>query len=469
MNFKALRVRLTVWYLVILALGLGALGVGSWFAMRASLFHAVDHELEDRIKGVEKFMNEQIASLTLVEIRDEFREHSVLGPGGDLFQVCNDRGDWLYRSLPLENNRVAIRPPAQLGEDQLQENLTVQNVPVRFASRRITVRGANYTVQVATPMAEFNEALERFSLILLLSVPALLAIASVGGYWISTRALRPVEEIRSAAQSISISNLSGRLSVPDSGDELQRLSETLNEMLARLSGSVQRMSQFTADASHELRAPLSVIRTTAELAVLQCRANPEFDDMKQILAEAERTTRLIDGLLILARADSEEDGLHKELTDWSLSVREAVEQARSSAQAKAISVKVSAPESPLVVLGDAEALRRLTFILLDNAIKYSPESSSVEISMTTEGDHAICRVVDHGIGIAQGDQEHVFDRFWRADKARSRGLGGAGLGLSIAKWIADRHQGTIRLTSTAGNGSMFEVQMPLHRQHEGVV
>ena len=178
---------------------------------------------------------------------------------------------------------------------------------------------------------------------------------------------------------------------------------------------------------------------------------------------------LIDSLLILARADSEEDGLHKELTDWSLSVREAVEQARGSAQAKQISITLSTPDHPLAVFGDSEALRRMTFILLDNAIKYSSESSVVEVSMAVEGDRAVCRVTDRGIGIAPDDQKHVFDRFWRADKARSRGLGGSGLGLSIARWIADRHQGAIQLTSTVGRGSTFEVQIPLHLQHQGVV
>ncbi|MBI2685554.1 MAG: HAMP domain-containing protein [Acidobacteria bacterium] len=470
MIFRAIRVRLTVWYLAILVLGLGALSIGSWFAMRASLFHAIDHELEDRIKGVEKFMNEQIASLTLVEIRDEFREHSVLGPGGDLFQVCNRRGEWLYRSLPLENNRTPIRTPDQLGESGLEENLTVQKTPVRFSSRRIVVRGEPYTVQVATPLPEFYGALQRFSTILLLSVPVLILVASVGGYWISTRALRPVEEIRATAESISIRNLSERLTVPDSGDELQRLSETLNAMLARLSDSVQRMSQFTADASHELRAPISLIRTTAELALQRSGLSAELTrDLKQVVAEAGRTSRLVESLLLLARADTGEDGLHKELTDWSLSVQEAVEQASRVAKTRNITVHLSTPDHPLAVFGDLEALRRLAFILLDNAIKYSPESSVVRVSMIAERNQGILSVADSGIGINAEDREHVFDRFWRADKARSRGLGGAGLGLSIAKWIVDSHQGTIRLTSEAGSGTTFEVQIPLHVRSKGAL
>src|SRR5258708_3828147 len=135
MMFGSIRVRLTAWYLAMLALGLALFGVGSWFAMRASAFHTIDDELEDRIRGVEKFMQIQIASLSPVEIRDEFREHSVLGPGGDLFQVCNQKGEWLYRSAVLENSQVPIRPPDQLGQDAVFEDLIVQSTPVRFATR----------------------------------------------------------------------------------------------------------------------------------------------------------------------------------------------------------------------------------------------------------------------------------------------------------------------------------------------
>jgi heavy metal sensor kinase len=461
MNLRAIRVRLTLWYLGILAVGLVSLGVGSRFAMQSSLFHAVDGELEDRTKGIQKFMNEQIASLSLNEIRDEFREHSVLGPGGDLFQVCNERGEWLYRSVPLENNRVPIRLPAQV-QAAIYENLTVQNVPVRFVSSRIVVRGEAYTVQVAAPLPEFYEALERFTLILSFAVPALLLAATLGGYWISTRALKPVEEIRAQAESISIRNLNERLSLPNSGDELQRLSETLNAMLARLNDSVQRMSQFTADASHELRAPVSLIRTTAELALQNGRERAELlADMRQILAEAERTGKLIDSLLLLARADSGDDGLHKELTDWPLSVREAVQLASATAQSKHQRIDLDLPSESVPVMGDAEALRRLAFVLIDNALKYSPEGSAVRVGIEREAAEAVLTVSDSGIGIASGDVPFIFDRFWRADKVRSRGDGGAGLGLSIAKWIADRHNGTFRVNSQPGEGTRFEIRLPL--------
>src|SRR5262245_41989801 len=222
MKFRSIRVRLTAWYLAMLALGLGVFGVGSWFAMRASAFHTIDDELKDRITGVEKFMQIQIESLSPVEIRDEFREHSVLGPGGDLFQVCDEKGQWLYRSAVLENSQIPIRLPRDVGNQPIYESLAVEGTPIRFASGRVVVNGHPYTIQVAAPLREFNEALERFRLILWLAAPLLLIGAGLGGYFISRRALNPVDKITAAAESISISNLTDWLEVPKTSDELQR-------------------------------------------------------------------------------------------------------------------------------------------------------------------------------------------------------------------------------------------------------
>src|SRR5713101_3275303 len=166
MKNRSIGFRLAAWYFLVFACGLGAFGVGAWFAMRASLLHAIDDELRDRVRGVATFMDRQIASLSIPEIRDEFREHSVLGPGGDLFQVCDEKGEWLYRSAALENSQTPIRLPDQLGAGPVFENLLVQGTPVRFATRRVVVNDRPYSIQVAAPLHEFHEALERFRLVL---------------------------------------------------------------------------------------------------------------------------------------------------------------------------------------------------------------------------------------------------------------------------------------------------------------
>jgi len=285
---QSIGFRLAAWYFVVFACGLGAFSVAAWFAMRASVYHAVDDELRDRVRGVQSFMNRQISSLSIPEIRDEFREHSVLGPGGDLFQVCDGQGQWLYRSVPLESNNVPIELPSALDAPRFETRM-VERHSLRFYTERISVNGKSYSVQVAAPMNEVFEALDGFRWMLVLTTPLLLIAASAGGFWLSGRALAPVDEISRAAQRISIENLTDRLEVTQTGDQLQRLSETLNAMLARLEASVRRITQFTADASHELRAPVSLIRTTAEVAV-QKRDRPAseyLEALDEILEETE--------------------------------------------------------------------------------------------------------------------------------------------------------------------------------------
>jgi heavy metal sensor kinase len=407
-------------------------------------------------------MERQIASLSIPEIRDEFREHSVLGPGGDLFQVADARGEWLYRSVPLENNNVAIALPARLASPRF-ETAPVQGHILRFYSQRIVVHGKPYAVQVATTMDEAFEALERFRIMLLLASPLLLIAASAGGYWISSRALSPVDAISRAANRISIENLAERLHVPKTGDQLQRLSETLNAMLARLEASVRRMTQFTADASHELRAPVSLIRTTAEIAAMK-RDRPATEylaALDEIHEEAVRTSQVVDSLMLLARADSAKETLECIPVDAVAVVRSAAEQGERLARSRGVGFRLKLPADAVPVQADPEALRRALLILMDNAAKYTPEGGSVEVGLEARNGQAVAWVSDTGMGIAAADLPHIFDRFWRADKARSREQGGAGLGLSIAKWIVEMHGGTITGQSEIGKGSVFEIKLPI--------
>jgi heavy metal sensor kinase len=461
MKGRSIGFRLAAWYSIVFASGLAVFSIAAWFAMRASVYHAIDDELRDRVRGVAKFMENQTSALSLPEIRDEFREHSVLGPGGDLFQVCDRSGQWLYRSVALENANVPIITPDSLSTPRFQD-LEVDKHQLRFYSQRIVTGGQPYTVQVAALMDEAYEALERFRLLLFLTTPLLLVLAGAGGYWLSTHALTPVDEISRAAQRISIENLTDRLQVPHTGDQLQRLSETLNAMFARLEDSVRRMKQFTADASHELRAPVSLIRTTAEVAV-QKRNRPVeeyLEALDEILEESVRTSHVVDNLMLLARADAGKDAFEFHSADLCAIVAEASQQGKKLIRNRGLRFSTKVPNGPVQIQADGHALRRALLILIDNAAKYTPTGGSIEVGLHTNGSFAVASVTDTGIGIANDDIPHIFDRFWRADKARSREHGGAGLGLSIAKWIIETHGGSIEAESESGKGSVFRIRLP---------
>ena len=250
--------------------------------------------------------------------------------------------------------------------------------------------------------------------------------------------------------------------MPNTRDELQRLSETLNGMLGRLEAAFKKITQFTADASHELRTPVAVMRTRAELSLRKARSADEYRDViAEILAELEKTSGLIEQLMFLARADSGAETLHFSVTNVAEVLREACHQGSALAEAKQIAFQEQISADSMWIQGDASSLRRLFLILIDNAVKYTPANGKVEISLLRNDGYAVAQVRDTGIGIAETDLPNVFERFYRADKARSRESGGVGLGLSIGRWIAEVHAGTIEVQSSPGHGSIFQIRFPL--------
>jgi len=460
----SIRVRLTTWYAGVMLAGLTLFAVSVWFVLNRSLYETIDESLEDRVSGVRRFVQDHTEAFSLDEIREEFREHSVLGPGGDLFQVCDAQGNWLYRSAPLADSEVVIRVPRVLPGRGIYETRRVQKTVLRFLSRPIEVRGQQYTVQVAAPIRELLEATDRFHLTLLLLVPGVLLIASAGGYWLSRRALAPVDRIIDDADTIGERNLEQRLAVPTTGDELERLSRTINRMIERLESAFRRVTQFTADASHELRTPIALIRTTAELALRKERSPWDYEKaLQQILTESERTSELIDNLLTLARADSGQASLQLLPLDLKSTLKETVAAAQRLAEIRGLTFEAEMPGGAVTVLGDQTMLHRLGMILVDNALKYTPPPGCVHLTLRREGQSAVLGVRDSGIGIPPDDLPHIFERFYRADKVRTR-EGGAGLGLSIAKWIVEQHRGQIRVEAAPAHGSTFCVYLPLAEQ-----
>jgi heavy metal sensor kinase len=453
MKTRSIGARLTLWYAGAFAAGLIVLGAGMWLVVQQSLYHAIDESLSDRIAGIERFIEDHKTRLDQDEVREEFHAH------GDFFQVAAEGGGVIHRAESLDG--VTMPSTVGLNAAGRFDNVAASGSPLRFLSQTITIDGRPFTVQVAAPLRDLQQGLHGALWVLLPMFVLVLLLATAGGYFVSRRALSPVDRITQTARSISADNLSKRLEVPRTGDELERLSETLNEMIARLEAAFRKISRFTADASHELRTPLAVMRTTAEVALRAGDVEAESRSaLEQILVEIERTSHLVENLLLIARADSGDARLNKHPVDIVAAVDEACSQASVLARVKGIRFETRLPAKSLFVTGDRDALRRLFLILLDNAVKYTPAGGEFEVSLAEGEGYVIGAVKDTGIGIAREDLPFIFDRFYRVDRARSREQGGAGLGLAIGRWITEAHGGSITVQSELNRGSLFKVQIP---------
>jgi heavy metal sensor kinase len=452
-NLRSIGFRLTAWYAAALTVASLLLAAGMWVAVERSLYDAIDDGLSERVEGIRRFIEDHRDRLALDEVKEEFRAH------GDLFQVRDEGGHWVHQADALRNVPVPPYASAKRATPPRFDTVQAGALRLRVISQNVDVAGTTFAIQAAASLGELREGLRRALFVLIPLFPIVLLAGAASGYWLSCRALNPVDQIVRTARSITAQSLSRRLPVPRTRDELERLSETLNEMIARLESSFQRIIHFTADASHELRTPLAVMRTTAEVALRNPDGDEHREALEQILGELGHTTNLVDNLLLMANADSGAEKLTKTRVDVAEAVREAAAEAVVLARAKDISLETRLPRDALCVSADRQALRRLFLILLDNAVKYTPSGGRIEISVSAHDGRVAIHVTDSGIGIAEEDVPHIFDRFYRVDRARSRSEGGAGLGLAIGRWIAETHDGALTVASEVGRGSRFTFEL----------
>jgi len=308
--------RLTLWYLAIFAAAQLCFGIGMWLVLRQDLYSIADAALTAQVDDLTNFLKTQKKkNMTVDKLREEASEAYAVEHSGDFLQIYDADGNWIFRAPTLERNRLTPVAPASVQGRSFQ-NVQLETKPYRFITQRIIVNGRAYTVQTGVPIDQTIAALSLFRRYLLMLAPLLLLAAASGGYWLSRKALSPVDALTRTAKNIGGSNLGDRLEKLTTGDELQRLSDTLNEMLGRIESAFLRVTQFTADASHELRTPISLIRTEAEIALRKSRGNEEYREaLRHILLEAERTSSLVEELLMLARADSGRENLQVTLLD----------------------------------------------------------------------------------------------------------------------------------------------------------
>jgi len=455
----SIGLRLTLWYLVIFLLAELFFGAGMWFILRKNLYDIADMALRDQAADLQRFLEARV-NVPIPQLQAEISEDYKIERSEDYLQITADRGNSIYRSQFLEEHPLPLLVPERLMKPHF-ETLKLGRRQFRVVSERMDVNGRVYLVQIGHPLHEEMETLDAFRKYLLWFAPLLLLSASAVGYWLSRRALSPVDALARTARTISGHNLSRRLEKLHTGDELQRLSDTLNEMLQRIETAFLRITEFTADASHELRTPIALIHTEAELALRRSRNDEEYREaLRHILQEAERTGKLVEELLALARADSGSEALNMHPLNLLRLLKESASKWSQVAGLRNVELTDRLESRQLAVVGDENALRRVIDILLDNAFKYTTAPGKVTLAAEEHGGRIVVSIEDTGIGISPEDQARIFERFYRADKARSRELGGSGLGLAIAQWIVQLHKGSISVTSELGKGSVFRVDLP---------
>jgi heavy metal sensor kinase len=330
----------------------------------------------------------------------------------------------------------------------------------RSATRTVQAGGRTYTIVVSAPLDAIRAELAVVRRAILIALPLILALAGLGGYLLATRSLRPLGWMAEQARRITGSNLETRIEIGNAAEELSVLVTSFNELLVRLDQSFDTMRRFVADASHELRTPISVIRGEADVALTQERSPAEYrESLAVILDEARRLSRLVDDLLNLARADAGHVTLQTHDFYLNELLAECCRSVQGLANTRGLQLECLAGDD-LQFTGDELLLRRLVINLLDNAIRYTPSGGKVTAALEAGAASVQLRVSDTGIGIAPADAARVFERFYRAGEARNRQDGGFGLGLAIVRWIAESHRGTVDCASLSGRGSTFTVTLP---------
>lgn len=453
--FKSFRLQLTTWYLLFFTLLLSFFSGFLYVLLSRNLHQRLDASLAEE------------ATTAAGLFRAELGEHH-----GELVPAAEEALSELH--LPsttlaiFAGQRLLAAGRAEYFRDlRLSSGRTYLTMPEsgRHGARLLVLpfRAGTETCHVAAfhPLDSVAEQLQALRQVFYLGLPVALLLAGTGGYLLAAKSLAPVVAMTDQAERISAESLDRRLELRGAKAEFGRLGTVLNLLLTRLERSFTAMREFVADASHELRTPLSIIRGEADVALSRDRPAAEYRESLIIIQdEARRLSRLVDDLLNLARADAGHHPLHREEFYLNDLVEECFQAKQPLARQKQVSLGSSCG-GDLVFSGDAQLLRRMILNLLDNAIRYTPPGGSVELRLDTHGERARIEVSDTGIGIPPEARERVFERFYRVDKARSRSEGGFGLGLSIVKWIAESHQGSVSVTSRPGGGSTFTVLLPL--------
>lgn len=460
LSFRSLRLRLALWYVLLLAIILAAFSAGIYLALRHSLYANLDDSIEARANDLLGIIRYQEGRPTLA---------------GSLAADSPDLGEQFVRVYDASGN-LTFDNSGEAGTVPIDGAALQKALAGRSTTRGVSAGGEPFRVlvvpierdgqvagvlEVGRASDDVSGTLSTQLLILAVAYPGTLVVASLGGIFLAGRALSPIDKITRLARRISAEDLSQRLDLRLPDDEVGRLARIFDEMIARLDDAFRRQRQFTADASHELRTPLTAIKGQVEVTLSRPRDLGAYREVLEVVnEEVDRLIRMVGSLLTLARADAGQTPLSRDAVDVSQLVSGAAEQVGPVAGQKGIALAV-VQGPPLTLCADEDLLLQLLLNLLDNAIKCTPEGGRVAVGWRVDGRWAEVWVRDTGTGITSEHLPRIFDRFYRVDKARSRSQGSTGLGLSICRWIAEAHGGSISVESELGKGSAFTVRLPI--------
>jgi heavy metal sensor kinase len=459
---SSVRVRLTLWHVAALLSVLVVYAFGVYGFVGRSLVADLDRQLEEDLDRAENsFSRGPDGSLVWQFADRDTADAAEEADDGPWMVVWQPDGRLLYRT---QNAPAGMSTPPSPAAGRGQEFTSVARAhgssPLRSLTAPQDVAGVAAIVRVARAETRVRHELTGLMTVLLLGLPLAGVLAGIGGYLVARRALAPVDRMSSAARAITASRLGNRLPVENPDDELGQLAVTFNETFGRLEKAFDQLRRFTADASHEMRTPLTALRTVGEVGLRQQRSEPEYREMVgSMLEEADRLSQLVESLLTLARADGGHVRLARERLDLSEVAREVADHLGALAEDKRQAIAVDAG-APVMVEADRVVLRQAVINLLDNAIKYTPVDGRIRVAVSERAGEAWLEVHDSGPGIPAQHRARIFDRFYRIDKGRSRDAGGIGLGLSIARWAVEVHGGRIEVETPAAGGSVFRIVLP---------
>lgn len=448
MRKLTIRAKITIWYA---SLFLVLILLFSFF-----IYSSISKILYKNVLDLAKADADQVVSILRIEGSNiKFDNPYKIIATNTYFVVFNKDGNAGLKNeivpeivkLPIENEAVRY-----ISVDK--NNWLVYDEPLYFGKEVIG------WIRISRSLNSLISMLNNLKLLIFVSVPVYILIASFGGLFLANRALKPINDITKTASRISNENLTQRLKLPKTNDEVGRLSITFNQMLEKLETAFKRERQFMSDASHELRTPITVISAQAQEALSGNKKVKEYKEaLNLILNESKKMSFLISQLLLLHKSDEGKYKLNFELLDLNMIIEEITKEFENIAKEKNIKINFISNKD-IKLKADQTLITRLVVNLVNNAIKYGRDNGNVVIKIPSDNESVFIEVMDDGIGISEEDIPYIFDRFYQTDKSRSNQ--GTGLGLAISKWIVEQHNGEIKVESSLGKGTKFTVKLPLN-------